>query len=226
MNKSLQILLIVFGVILLLYVIGRITKTIQVYSIPTTSNYPTIRNGSFVVATNLVKPERFDFICYNATTPVYGEQIFVHRLCGIENDVLEIKNGDLYVNDKPVDNNFSLAHIYQVTYPEFDKLEEIEEVDENFITQESKDSVTLCISDKIVKSGVVRAKRIDYPADLKNDQIQMIFSKPWNQDHFGPVKIPKGKYFVLGDNREFSQDSRYLGFIDESDYVGTVIRKK
>lgn len=37
----------------------------------------------------------------------------------------------------------------------------------------------------------------------------------------GSVKIPEGKYLVLGDNRTNSVDSRLLGFIDEKDIKGT-----
>lgn len=38
---------------------------------------------------------------------------------------------------------------------------------------------------------------------------------------FGPVVVPEGKYFVMGDNRAISQDSRNgLGFINQEDIVG------
>lgn len=37
----------------------------------------------------------------------------------------------------------------------------------------------------------------------------------------GSIKVPKGKYLVLGDNRGNSVDSRLLGFIDEKDIKGT-----
>lgn len=37
---------------------------------------------------------------------------------------------------------------------------------------------------------------------------------------FGPVVVPKGKFFMMGDNRDNSADSRYFGFVDRSLIVG------
>lgn len=42
------------------------------------------------------------------------------------------------------------------------------------------------------------------------------------RDNFGPVTVPQGAYFVLGDNRDQSLDSRFWGYVELSKIKGKV----
>lgn len=49
--------------------------------------------------------------------------------------------------------------------------------------------------------------------------------KPYSptRDNWGPLVVPPGKYFVLGDERDGSLDSRFWGFLDIRDIRGRAV---
>jgi signal peptidase I len=44
-----------------------------------------------------------------------------------------------------------------------------------------------------------------------------------SRDQFGPVTVPRDQFFVLGDNRDQSSDSRYWGTVPRENIIGRVV---
>jgi len=75
------------------------------------------------------------------------------------------------------------------------------------------------INDKSISSVFI--KHIDNRI-LKKDQGNLTIDNNLmvSRDNFGPYYIPQNSYFVLGDNRDLSADSRYSGVVNQSEIIG------
>ncbi len=153
------------------------TFVIQAFYIPSGSMENTLLPGDMILVNKFIyyftDIKRGDIIVFKY--PNDPSKDYIKRVVGLPGDTLEIKNGDVYVNDKILE--------------------------EKYTKEKAADDMIMHAHIEKDASGtagtpVAAAERI---------------------------KVPEGKLFVMGDNRNNSQDSRFWGFLSHSALKGKAL---
>jgi signal peptidase I len=70
------------------------------------------------------------------------------------------------------------------------------------------------------KVAYVDGVRLADPAFSKYIDARIFSAERSSRDNFGPVEVPAGSVFLLGDNRDNSRDSRHWGCVPVEALVG------
>ncbi len=228
MKKSTRIILIVIGIPIFTYMFLGQLGILKLYSNPTTANEPNLKLDSKMLVSNLIKPKIGDFVCFKFKDEELDLGVFikVNRLCALENDTMQIKNGVVYLNNLNLDKDLNLTHNYKVSTNVFEDLEKEGLINESTTSGKINDELYfVSLEDSIAKRFNLISNRVIENKGDKNKFVKEAFNENWNKDNFGPLIIPNGKIFVIGDNRDNSMDSRDIGLIDKDKIVGVVVKK-
>lgn len=193
------------------------------YTVSTGANEPTLKYNSTILASKTKKPQLLDFILFRRTDEHLGDIVVVHRLCGLEGDVVEIRNGDLFVNNREMDSRLTLLQNFILDPDEFHKHRDLFDMSMVLPTPENSGFIVQA-SSATIREKNIKAKRLLKQETEGNEWVRKLYGQNWDIDHFGPVVVPKDHYFVLGDNRYGAQDSRYIGFVPKEKLVATVVQ--
>lgn len=191
---------------LLIAVVVR-TLLFQPFNIPSGSLVPTLLVGDYL----FVSKYAYGFSKHSIP---FSPNLFSGRILGSEP-----KRGDVAVFKYPVDN--STDYVKRVIGLPGDKIQMIEselyingaKVPRKLIASESKD----------VGAGLVD-QFATYEETLPNGVVHLIQVKKNDKDptanNTAPFTVPPGNFFMMGDNRDNSSDSRFWGPVPFENFVG------
>jgi signal peptidase I len=204
-----------FPVILVVFALR--SFLVEPFKIPSGSMMPTLLVGDFILVNKytygirlpvinqkiveLNNPERGDVMVFRY--PADPSLDYIKRVIGVPGDVVEYRDKKLSVNGQPVPTTQTGTYSYvgnglnYVTAMVYD--ERLNGAGHAMMTEPGKPSV-------------FPPQVVDFPYRENCS---------YNADGEGFVcKVPQGQYFMMGDNRDASNDSRYWGFVPDENIVG------
>ncbi len=175
---------------------------VEAFKIPSGSMIPTLTIGDHLLVNKFV---------YGPRIPFTDSRIFTWK---------EPKRGDIIVFKYP--ENEEKNFIKRVIGVPGDK---IQIVKGKLLINDQPVQIapTALPSDKSVEAGITFGKPMVYEEQLNSVKHQIQYLTDQSQKNDGPWLGPKDSVFVMGDNRDNSQDSRFWGFVHYNKILGKAL---
>lgn len=196
---------IVFIIILKIFLL-------EIYTVSHTSMNNTLKQGDKVlILKSLYNIKRHDILVFN-----YNDEVYIKRCIGLPSEKIKIKAGCVYVNGSAIKE---VPTIIKNTEEEFDSFS-ISQIHNRFEQNWN-----------LLNFGIYIIPQKEMKIECTNSN-KSIYGNLINWNQYNIINTEKkyctfneNCFFLIGDNRPQSNDSRYFGAIRESDIIGKVIFK-
>jgi signal peptidase I len=202
-----------FPVILVVFVIR--SFLVEPFKIPSGSMIPTLQVGDFIVVNKftygirlpvinqkiipLNEPERGDVMVFRY--PENPSLDYIKRVVALPGDTVEYRHKQLLINGvaqaQEADGDYNYV-----------------EADLNFVHTEKRIETLGERKHALLVNPELPTLHLNAVAEFKGRE-----NCQYEHDMVR-CKVPEGHYFMLGDNRDNSRDSRYWGFVPDNQIVG------
>ena len=217
---------------------------IEPFNIPSSSMVPTLYTGDFIAVNkyaygirlplvntkvlDLGAPQHGDVVVFRF--PLNPKQYYIKRVIGVGGDTVSFNNGQLSVNGKAIPTtpaNFTpdpkmTAQLYPPGKTETGEVVTAEQAAQ-LGNQEEQTARYLQESPSSNHQHLVRylgdKNWFQYASFLQQASPQLMAS----QGQQWQLTVPKGHYFVMGDNRDRSADGRFWGFVPDENLAGKAV---
>ncbi len=170
---------------------------VEPFQIPSGSMIPTLEVGDFILVNKYT---------YGLRLPVVGTKIV---------EINEPKRGEVMVFMPPHDSRYFIKRVVGLPGDTIRYEDKVLYINDQRVQSQPIDQVEIEMPNGMMQSGILMTERLG-----EVDHETQIMNAPSRDGGRTVWVVPEGHYFMMGDNRDNSADSRVWGAVPEQNIVG------